>query len=276
MTNLTVDDRDLQALISLLETESEEHLALLRDQMRSFSDALLWRLAALAPSSSGANAYLNLVLAERDLPRLLASLREWVAHGADLEEGVLLVCQTGYPQVNTDGLRDKLDDLAAEIAVSMPAEEGIAAVRHIAAVLHQQQGFHGNADSYHDPENCYLNRVLTTRSGLPITLAVIWMLLGKRLDLPVSGVPLPTHFIASFSLPAGAVFVDPYHDGAILTVRDIMNIVSATGRVFHPNHLRSATSLQIVQRLFMNLLNSYQMEEDMERVRLVRQYLAVL
>lgn len=276
MSNLATDDRELQALVSLLETENSGHLALLVEQMRSFPDERLQRLGVLIPAGSAAHTYLNLILAERDAPRVLSLLPRWVASGADLESGVLLVARTGYPRLTIESVRNRLDTIAGEIAEDLPSAGGVAAIRHMATVLRDSYGFHGNEVDYYDPENSYLNRVLATRTGLPITLSVLWILLGKRLDLPISGVGLPAHFIANLSTTTGTIYFDPFRNGEILSIRDVMSLVSATGQVFHPNHLRPATSLQIVQRMFNNLLHGYQVREDVERVRLVRQYLATL
>lgn len=276
MPDVAIDDRELQALVSLLETESSEHLTLLVDQMRTFPDEWLRRLGTLLAGGSPASAYLNLVLAERDAPNIVALLSGWIASDANLEDGILLVARSGYPRLAVETIRDRLDAIAAEIGPGLPPEGGVQAIRHVASVLRDTYRFHGNETDYYDPDNSYLNRVLVTRSGLPISLSILWLLLGTRLDLPISGVGLPSHFIASLSTRTGTIYFNPFQDGAIMSIRDVMNLVSATGRVFHPNHLRPATSPQIVQRMFNNLLHGYQIREDVERVRLVRQYLAVL
>ncbi len=276
MSNLATEDRELQALVSLLQTENSGHLALLVEQMRAFPDDRLQRLAALIPSGSEADSFLNLILAERDAPHVVSRLPRWVATGTDLENGVFLVAQTGYPRLNIESIRSRLDAIAHEIEVDLPREGGVPAIRHMATVLRDIYGFHGNEADYYDPDNSYINRVLVTRTGLPISLSVLWILLGKRLDLQISGVGLPSHVIANLSTTAGTLYFDPFRGGELLSIRDVMNLVSATGQVFHPNHLRPATSLQLVQRMFNNLLHGYQIREDVERARLVRQYLAAL
>lgn len=275
MPDVAIDNRELEALVSLLETESSEHLTLLVDQMRSFPDDWLRRLGALLTPGSAADSYLNLVLAERDAPHVVAGLSGWIAAGADLEDGVLLIARSGYPRFAVDTIRARLDAIAREIEPGLPSA-GPEAVRHMASALHGTYRFHGNVTDYYDPDNSYLNRVLATRSGLPISLSVLWILLGTRLDLPISGVGLPSHFIASLATPTGTIYFNPFRNGEIMSIRDVMNLVSAAGRVFHPNHLRPATSLEIAQRILNNLVHAYQIREDVERVRLVRQYLAAL
>lgn len=276
MPDVAIDNRELQALVSLLETESSERLTLLVDQMRSFPDEWLERLGTVLTADSAADAYLNLVLAERDAPHIVAGLSGWVAAGANLEDGVLLVARSGYPRLALETVRDSLDAIAGDIEPELPSGGGPRAIRHVASVLHDRYRFHGNETDYYDPDNTYLNRVLANHAGLPISLSILWILLGMRLDLPISGISLPSHFIASLATITGPIYFNPFCDGEIMSIQDVMNVVSATGRAFYPNQLRPATPPQIVQRMFNNLLHSYQIREDVERVRLIRQYLAAL
>ena len=275
MPETMIEDRELAALLSLLESERDDSLAVLLRQLRLFPDGLLQRLAAMVPVSSPANEYINLVLAERDLTNMRGRLSAWLSAGAPLEEGVLLVARTGYPSVDPMVVRRGLDDLASDLRPHLPRTPSKEMLDVVAQRLSERHGFHQSSDHY-SPDNSYLNRVLETRTGLPITLCILWILLGERLRLPISGVALPGHFIASISTPNGALYFDPFHAGALRSVRDIWDMVHASGTIFHPNHLRAATPPQIVRRMFGNLLHAYQVREDAPRIRLVRQYASVL
>jgi regulator of sirC expression with transglutaminase-like and TPR domain len=272
MPELMIPEGELQALLSLLQTEREASLATLLAQISSFPEEILLRLMSDAPPGSVAQNHLNLVLAERDLPTVELRLRRWLAHGTDLEEGILLVARTGYPHVDAEHVRSQLDAISKEAASGLPSERE-EIIQHLAAVL-RNHGIRGADEDYYNPDHSYINRVLERGPGLPITLSIIWILIGRRLGLPIVGVGLPGHFIAGLSSPGNSLFFDPYHDGALRSVRDIWDTVHAAGSVFHPNHLRPSTPLQIVQRSFANLLQAYQMREDVERVRLCQKYLA--
>jgi len=114
MTDTQLADRELEALLSLLGTESDRSLAVIVEQMRAFPVDRLQRLAELAATRGGPDDHLNLLLAERDSPRLQAQFLQWLAHGADLEEGALLVARVGYPLLDTQLVRDRLDQFAGE------------------------------------------------------------------------------------------------------------------------------------------------------------------
>jgi regulator of sirC expression with transglutaminase-like and TPR domain len=88
-------------------------------------------------------------------------------------------------------------------------------VRTLNSYLFGECGFRGNTWQYNDPANSFLDRVLATRAGLPITLSVVYLEIGWRLDLPVAGVALPGHFLARFGLGADAIFIDPFNRGRL-------------------------------------------------------------
>ena len=136
--------------------------------------------------------------------------------------------------------------------------------------------FHGNSEDYYDPDKTYINRVLELRTGLPISLAAIYMLVGKRLGIEIEGVPLPGHFIACLRSGSDTLYFDPFREGTLLSLREVMGIVTGTGTAFRPEHLRPPTAPEILRRMLSNLESAYGRRHDSERSELVRQYLSVL
>src|SRR5438270_3801747 len=112
---MAVNDQELRALLSLLDTESGSSASLLLTQIRAFPEARVERLLGLAAAGSAAESCLNQVLAEHDAPHLHAELTRWLVEGADLERGVLLVARTGYSRLDEAAVCGELDRLAAEI-----------------------------------------------------------------------------------------------------------------------------------------------------------------
>jgi regulator of sirC expression with transglutaminase-like and TPR domain len=137
-------------------------------------------------------------------------------------------------------------------------------------------GFHGSSEDYYDPDKTYINRVLEHRTGLPISLSAIYILIGKRLGLDIDGVALPGHFIACLKAGSDTLYFDPFRDGVLLSLREVMSIVTGTGTAFRPEHLRSPTAPEILRRMLSNLEAAYGRRHESERSELVRQYLSVL
>src|SRR5712664_2961951 len=114
----------------------------------------------------------------------------------DLEQGAWLLAQTRYPDINVEGYGALLDYYARQLRERLAPEtdpkEVLSALNHY---LFVELGFSGNEENYYEPENSYLNRVIDRRTGNPINLCLIYILLARRLRLPVTGIGLPGHFI---------------------------------------------------------------------------------
>src|SRR5579863_5694302 len=117
----------------------------------------------------------------------------------DLEEGAWKLAQTQYPDINVSGYQALLDSFASDISESL---REVTAAEDILGVLNRylfdELGFAGNEEQYHDPDNSYLNRVLDRRTGNPINLCLVYLLLARRLVLPITGIGLPGHFVCRF------------------------------------------------------------------------------
>ena len=273
---VTQADRELEALASLLETESEPSLGILMEQIREFPDTSFDRLLSLIRPDSVVLPRLDLVTAERSVPRMQAALLEWRAGGADLESGMILLARSAYPRLGAAAIRAQLDDLARPLS---PSVHSINPRETLSGLVHQMQesyGFHGTGEDYYDPDKTYINRVLETRTGLPISLSSIYMLIGKRIGLDIQGVALPGHFIACLRTGSDTLYFDPYRGGAILSLREVMSLASSTGIAFRPEFLQPPSAPEIVRRMLSNLEAAYGRRHEAGRTELVRQYLSVL
>jgi len=189
---------------------------------------------------------------------------EVAAAGADLSPlraGLLFAREVAYPDLRPSDYVVQMEDLAlaAQAAVAgpgTPQARGLA----LAEFLFQTYGLRGNADDYADPRNSYLNQVMDRRLGLPISLSVIFVEIGRRLGLPVAGVGLPGHFIARVAGDDGPQYLDPFHGGRPLTVADCRELVrSAAGiqGVFDMAWLAPTPPREIVARMLNNLRAFY-------------------
>ena len=199
--------------------------------------------------------------------RILAELSRSSVGRVDLAQAALLIAQEEYPDLEIRPYLAKLDALAASAAPAvkgLPPEEAAGA---LVRFLYEEQGFRGNEDNYYDPRNSYLNEVLDRRLGIPITLSLIGMEVGRRLRLPLMGVGLPGHFVLRYTTRGETIF-DPYRGGARLTLDDCREIVSrASGgsMTLRAEHLRSATRLEILVRILRNLKGAYMRTQDLPR-----------
>jgi len=140
-------------------------------------------------------------------------------------------------------------------------------------------GFHGNEDDYYDPKNSFLNCVLERRTGIPITLSVIYMEIGRRIGLPLYGVGLPGHFLVKYQDLCSSLFLDPFHNGRLITVDDCRDMVvrQYQGQLpFDDHFLVPVPKKYIVQRMLNNLRGIYlQQRQHQKALATVEMSLAI-
>ena len=142
--------------------------------------------------------------------------------------------------------------MAATLKNTVNPREPRQAVRTINEYLFQTLKFRGNTQTYYDPDNSLLHRVLDRRVGIPISLSVLYILVSRRLNLPVVGVGMPGHFIVK--LQTQPVFIDCFNQGALLTQKDCEKLLQPYGVEFDRRHLDPCFSDQILARMLRNLI----------------------
>lgn len=186
-----------------------------------------------------------------------------------LDCAALHLARDVYPDLDLRLWLDRLDTLAAEVAALRPGLTAPLRYRALREVLVERHGFRGNPADYDDPQNGYLNRVLARRTGLPITLALVWMEVGRRLKWPVAGVGLPGHFLVRFDDPERFVLADVFHDGRSLGLEDCAELVRdnfGDKLEFKPEMLEPAATRDVLIRLLNNLRALYFSTDDWPRL----------
>ena len=174
-----------------------------------------------------------------------------------LAEAALLMACEEYPQLELSPYLDKLDQIAEMAQRDIHAADGpIEVVEKINSVLFKTLGFHGNTEDYYDPRNSFFNDVLDRRIGIPITLSAVYLEVSRRLNLPISGVGMPGHFVVKYANRDEEFFLDPFNQGAILTrddCRDRIREMYGDSIEFHDRLLSRVTNRQILSRMLNNL-----------------------
>ncbi len=195
----------------------------------------------------------------------------------DLETGILLIMEFGYPDFDPEACRENLDSLAHRLKQNLdPDANPSKTVSVLTHLLFQQEKFKGNQTDYLNPDNTYLNKVLENKTGLPITLSALCVLVAGRLGLPIVGVGLPGHYIAKYNLPENAIYFDPFHQGRLLTRKDCIQIVEQFGKSFEEYFLSQATHRETLIRMMNNLVQVYQSSNEPEKAATLSGYIKIL
>jgi regulator of sirC expression with transglutaminase-like and TPR domain len=202
-----------------------------------------------------------------------------INHGQDfdLEEGTWQLAKTKYPEINVDGYKALLDNFAEELRERIDPGQGAKEVLTIVNdYLFAELGFKGNEKNYYDPENSYLNRVLDRRTGNPINLCLLYMLVTRRLRLPIVGIGLPGHFICRHQSSALEIYVDAFNGGKFMTKADCVQYLVQGNYSLRDDSLAPVSPRRMLLRICGNLHQIYlQLERSDETTRLQR-YLVAL
>lgn len=184
----------------------------------------------------------------------------------DLTEAALLIAAEAYPALDLGRYRGALDALAAGAAPLVDAARGdLERARALIHYLSVDRRFRGNEDDYYDRRNSFLNEVLDRRIGIPITLALVYMEVGRRLGLPVRGVGFPGHFLVKYA-GAADVIIDPFY-GQVLSESDCqerLRAVLGPAARLERDLLRAATDREILVRMLRNLKQVYLQAKELE------------
>lgn len=187
----------------------------------------------------------------------------------DLARAALLISGEVYPDIDVQNYVNTLDSMATDIHVSTAAR---SSPRELAAAISDylflRRGFAGNEDDYYDPRNSYLSQVMDRHLGIPITLSLVFMEVGRRLGLPAEGIGLPGHFIVRIDGEGEGLYVDAFHKGRLMTGRECLQAVQAMfkGRLnLRLEHLLPYSNRQILTRLLGNLKINYMRQSQLRR-----------
>jgi len=196
----------------------------------------------------------------------------------DLGRAALLVARVEHPGLDPEpGLR-RLDDLAERSGAGAVADP-LRALHRLREFLFEEEGFRGNAADYYDPRNSCLSDVLERRLGIPITLSVVMMEVGRRVGLRILGVGLPGHFVVRADVAAEPVLLDPFDGGAVVTHERAADLVARA--LGHPvsltrDHFAPLGKRHILTRMLLNLRTAYCRRQEWPKAVAVLDHLLVV
>ncbi|HKQ27612.1 MAG TPA: tetratricopeptide repeat protein [Burkholderiales bacterium] len=211
----------------------------------------------------------------------LESFAEVVARddrNLDLAQACLMIAQDAYPELEVERYLGDIERMAQRLRGRMPqsgdAEERIVALNEF---LFEDLGFSGNTEDYYDPRNSYLNDVIDRKTGIPITISILYMEVGRRVGLPLEGVSFPGHFLVRVQVRGGVLVLDPFSGGAAqseVELRQRLKRVIPEGAAPDvpvaelplDQFLEPASKRQILSRVLRNLKGIYREKDQPERM----------
>ena len=202
-----------------------------------------------------------------------------------LLEAAISLAQDEYPDLDVQQVLGDVDQLLARLKRRLPADASpLQRLRALNQFFFRDLNFGGNINDYYDPDNSYLNAVLRTRRGIPISLAVLWLELAGGMGLNARGVAFPGHFMVKVNLPKGQVVIDPF-SGHSLSREELSERLEPfrqrSGLVDEFEvpvglYLQSVPARDVIGRMLRNLKEIHKTQQDWVRMVAVQDRLIVL
>ncbi|MGD1910513.1 MAG: SirB1 family protein [Rivularia sp. (in: cyanobacteria)] len=187
----------------------------------------------------------------------------------DLAKAALYIAREEYSDLDIEEYLNALDTMSVELEERLPCEKyPLKIVQCINRYLYDDNGFRGNKKNYYDPRNSFLNDVIERRVGIPITLALLYIEIARRIDFPMIGIGMPGHFLIRPDIPEIEIFVDAFNNGEIMFPQDCQERLSQIYQqnvTLQPEFLAPVTKKQFLARMLTNLKYIYLKQQEFEK-----------
>jgi regulator of sirC expression with transglutaminase-like and TPR domain len=286
--NTPINDSEVKALISLLDDSDKEVYSHIEEKLISLGREVIpfledaWSHAFDAVLQQRIEAIVHRIQFEN----LLEDLKLWIHTNDDnLFDGALLIARYQYPDMDPSRILEQLQQIKKEIWLelndNLTALEIINIINH---VLFSNHNFSGNTANYHAPQNSFINIVLESKKGNPLTLGIVYLTIANMLGLPIYGINLPEHFVLAycgndehFQLDKKNVlcYINPFSKGSVFGKSDIDVFVNRLKLTPQDSHYYPCSNRDIILRMVRNLSHSYQKLGDTDKVDELAQMIAL-
>lgn len=273
-----MDKQELNALISLLDDPDRDVFIQVRQKLLSIGPPVVPALENVWEQSFDTSIQTKVenIIHDIQFNVTAQALKEWaVEPEPNLLTGALLIAKYQYPDLNVDKVKRHIQqirqDVWLELNDKLTALEQVKILNHILFEVHN---FSGNTQNYHAPQNSYINNVLESKKGNPISLSLIYLIIAQDLKIPIYGVNLPEHFVLCYKdvhqlmtvktkrdeemIAKGILFyINPFSRGAVFGKGQLDIYLKKMSLDIQPEHYQPCTNVEMIKRLLRNLVFSY-------------------
>lgn len=258
---------ELRALINLLEDPDDEIYSQVSKVILAQGIAIIPELERTWEKSLNEKLQdrIETLIQEIHFSNIEKYLSTWVESGEqDLLEGAAIVARLQYPDLSINYLYSIIDDLRQDIWLELnPNLTALEKVRIINHFLFEVHKFSGNIYNMYSPQNSYINQVLETKKGNPVSLSIVYICIAQKLGIPILGINLPRNFLVAYMDESNTFeepvlfYVNPYSKGSVIGKKELENFLIQQGIEPTDQHFRPCTNIEIIQRLILNLIMAY-------------------
>ncbi|CAG5071238.1 hypothetical protein DYBT9623_03373 [Dyadobacter sp. CECT 9623] len=272
-----MNKREIKALISLLDDEDHEVSQHVEGKILSLGGNVIPFLENEWEESFNpiVQRKIEELIHELQLSIMIERLQAWKNGGAlDLLEGMWIIATYHYPDLSIEKLKASIEQLYYDIWIQFQEEmNAVDQIKRINSLFFGTMNFAANTKNFHSPSNSMINVVLESRRGNPITLCVIYLLVARKLGLPVYGVNLPNLFVLTYKNDNTQFYINVFNRGIIFSKTDIDHYIAQLNIKSKEIFYQPCTNLEIVQRVLRNLILSYEKTSEQDKIREIEKIL---
>ena len=278
------NEKSIKALIQLIDDPDEYIFDHVRDQLMSHGTKVI----SFLEDSWETNDYglvfhsrIETIIHDIQFNTTKDELTEWIySSDKDLLEGALIIARYQHPSLNENEIKEKIALIRRDIWLELNNHQtSFEKVKIFNQIFFDKYQFKGDSKNYHSPNNSFINKVLETKKGNPLSLSVIYSILAQSLELPIFGVNLPNHFVLAYLddkniIPAykkesqhGVLFyINPFSKGGIFDKKEIDIFLDNLNKPKNKDYYTPCSNSSIIRRMLTNLISSFQQSGSSEKV----------
>nr|WKN39916.1 transglutaminase-like domain-containing protein [Tunicatimonas sp. TK19036] len=275
-----MNDRELKALVALLDDDDLEVLTHVEERLISYGNPIIPFLEQEWEKNFNPDVQRRIedLIHTLQFDSMKERLREWYTNSPqDLLEGMWLIATYQYPDLTLSTIQNEIEQIYYDTWLEFKVDiHPYDQVRILNSVLFNKLKFRANTKNFHAPANSMINRVLETKKGNPILLCVVYMLVAQRLNMPVYGVNLPSLFILTYKQTDLQFYINAFNRGLIFAKQDIDNYIKQLKLSPDDMFYQPCQTIDIVRRVLRNLTISFEKLNEFDKADEVKQLLEIV
>jgi regulator of sirC expression with transglutaminase-like and TPR domain len=289
-----IANTSIKALVQLIDDPDDNIYEHVRDQLKQYGNEAIPYLE----NSWGSSYYgmlfqsrVEKIIHEIKFEETKSQVQAWAdSSDKDLLEGALIVARYQYPDLDEDFVRNAIQAIRRDVWLELNNNQtAFEQVKIFNRVFFGVQGFHGDTKTFNSPVNSYINTVLESKKGNPLSLCLIYSVVAQSLDMPVYGVNLPNHFVlaymdekrSSFMINEqnefGVLFyINAFSKGVIFDTNEIKDFLNENKLSYNREFFEPCSNSTIMKRMFSNLIASFQQIGNAEKVLELQELRSIL
>jgi regulator of sirC expression with transglutaminase-like and TPR domain len=276
--------KSVKALIKLIDDPDDEVYNHVRDQLKSYGSDAIPYLENFWETKDFGLIFQNRIeslIHEIQFEEVKQKLENWIdSDKKDLLDGSIIIAQYQYPGLDEKKIKSEIEQIRKDIWLELNDNQtAFEKIKLFNNIFFGHHNFHGDSKNFHSPMNSYINTVLESRKGNPLSLSVIYSIVAQALVLPIYGVNLPNHFVLAYmdehqinqisgnSNPYGVLFyINPFSKGNIFYENDIRQFLKQLKLPSNRSYFEPCSNTMILHRMLTNLISSFQQVGNIQKV----------